>query len=36
MGEIVAERLLGTAFLVMIVSHETAVPQHASAWLEEE
>ena len=36
MGEIVAERLLGTAFLAMFVSREAAVLQHERAWLEEE
>ena len=35
MGEIVAERLLGTAFLAMFVSREAAVLQHERAWLEE-
>ena len=36
MGEIVAERLLGTAFLAMFVSREAAVLQNGRAWLEEE
>ncbi len=36
MGEIVAERLLGTAFLAMFASREAAVLQHERAWLEEE
>ncbi len=36
MGEIVAERLLGTAFLAMFVSREAAVLQNGRALLEEE
>ncbi len=36
MDEIVAQRLLGTAFLATFVSREAAVLQNERAWLEEE